>query len=342
MDERTCTMADVATEAGVSTATVSRVLNGGVTSDAARSAVEAAARRLNYRRNDLARSLATGRTGVAGLLIPDVSGPLYAQMARGVEEVLTPAGMRSMMASDHRDPEQEPKAVELLLGRRVDALILIGTSLPPASLAALVGGATPLVLVQPEREAGDRHAVIEIDNEGGVRAAIAHLVERGHTRIAHVRGLRRDAEARVRAHRTALAEHGLEAGPIVDSDSTEEGGLRAGPAVASAWHRDGVRAVLCSNDRVAAGLCLALRREGVRVPEDVSVVGFDDLPWSRYLSPPLTTLRQPAREMGREAARRILEIARGGGSPRRVRVPVELVVRDSVHDLRPSKEVRPL
>lgn len=335
MAERASTIADVAAEAGVSTATVSRALNGGVVSERARDAVENAARRLHYRRNDLARSLATGRTGVIGVLIPDVIGPLYAQMARGIEDVLQPLGMHYMMVTDNRDLDQEAQAIELLLARRVDALILIGSNLDARSLAAALGGDTPTVHIQPERGGGPERLVVEIDNEAGTRAAVDHLVSLGHTRLAHVTGLRRDASARAAAFLSALHEHGLEPGPIVASDSTEAGGVRAGPAVVAS-HRDaGVTAVVCSNDRIAAGLYRAVRDAGLRIPHDLSVVGFDDLPWCPYLDPPLTTIRQPAQEMGRVAAQQVVASLRAPGPPVLHRVPALLVPRASVRDLQP-------
>lgn len=339
MTKRGRTIADVAAEAGVSTATVSRALNGGTISPEARARVEAAARRLNYRRNDLARSLATGRTGVVGVLIPDVIGPLYARMARGIEEVLEPLGMHYMMVTDNRDLDQEVEAIHLLLARRVDALVVIGSRLDPDGLAEVVGDATPIVLIQPERDGGGRHTTIEIDNDGGIRAAVDHLVERGHRRIGHVSGLRRDADVRARALRGALAGHGLEPVLFTDGGSTEEGGVRAGSTVARSHREEGLSAVVCSNDRIAAGLYLSLRLEGCRVGIDVSVIGFDDLPWCPYLDPPLTTVRQPAEEMGRAAARHVLTALRDGVPAGGLRLPAELVPRDSVRDLRPAKEV---
>lgn len=333
------TIADVARAAGVSTATVSRVLNGGSVSAAAREAVLDAVARLRYRRNDLARGLVTGHTGVVGVLIPDVIGPLYAQMARGIEDVLEPRGMHYMMVTDDRDLLQEEAAIELLLARQVDALVLIGSRLAGTRLRALVGEETPTVLVQREWEGEEGgFGVVEIDNAAAVDGAVARLLELGHERIAHVAGQRRDAALRERAFRTALERRGLEPGPVIASDSTEAGGARAAEELVGHLAHDGtppaITAVACSNDRLAAGLYRALRERGLRVPDDVSVTGFDDLPWSAYLDPPLTTIRQPARAMGRAAATQVLATLGRRAAPERTTVATELVWRDSVLDLR--------
>ncbi len=316
------TMRDVARRSGTSVAAVSRVLNGGVVSDAYRDRIEAAIRDLGYRRNDMARGLVTGRSGLIGVALPDLVGPLYAQMARGVEDVLETRGMHAMVVSDQRDPNAERDAIELLRGRQVDALILIGTRLGDAELRDAAGD-VPVVLVQADRPDGERPQV-RLDDAAGMRAAFAHLHALGHRRIAHLSGARRDGAERRAAFEACAAEAGLEVAPVVPGDSTEAGGERAAEEVA----RHLATAVACANDRSAVGLIHGLRARGLRVPDDVSVVGYDDLDWTRYLSPPLTTVRQPGRWMGREAAR--LALADPDASERsHVRVAPELIVRGS-------------
>lgn len=331
---RRSTILDVARAAGVSTATVSRVLNGGAASPRARRAVEEAAARLEYRRNDLARGLVTGQTGVVGVLIPDISGPLYAQMARGIEDVLSPLGMHYLMATDNRDPGQERAAIELLLARQVDALILIGSLTEPATLQRQLGNGTRAVLMQRESDdAAAGFGTVQLDNGAGVRAALEHLIERGHRHIAHVCGVRRDAAERRRQYERVMREHCLEPGPVLVSDSTEQGGVCAGSELLTHPH---VSAVLCANDRVAAGLYRTVKAAGLRLPQDLSVIGFDDLPWSEFLDPPLTTIRQPAREMGRAAADLVVAMLRGG-APEHVPMPAQLIERASVMDRRPGR-----
>jgi LacI family transcriptional regulator len=320
VSRRNLTILDVANAAGVSTATVSRALNGGKISGRAQRLVEDAVRALGYQRNTLARGLVTGKTGVVGVLVPDVLGPLYAQMARGIEDVLTPLGMQYTFVTSSRDRAREGAATRFLLEQQVDGLILIGSRLRAEDLTALVGE-RPAVLVQREGDAAP-YPTLSLDNALGVRAALSHLFGNGHRRVVHIAGVRRDGEARAQAYEETMRAAGL-ASLVIPSDSTEAGGVSGGAALAA--HGD-VTAVFCSNDRVALGLYHALRERGVRIPEDVSVVGFDDLPWGEYLAPPLTTVRQPGRAMGQLAARLLLGEATADVRP----VEPELVVRASV------------
>ena len=328
MAKRSTTILDVANAAGVSTATVSRVLNGGRVSAQAKEAVERAVAELNYRRNDLARGLVTGKTGVIGVLIPDVIGPLYAQMARGIEDVLEPLGMHYMMVTDNRSLEQEAAALELLLARQVDALILIGSQLEPDRLHALLAGGPATVLMQRELEGDlDDFTTVALDNRSGVAAAIEHLAALGHTRIAHIAGVRRDGIERRRSFIELMRAHGLEPSVIVESDSREEGGRAAAETLLGA--ADPPTAVFCTNDRVAVGVYQATRERGIEIPGRLAVVGFDDVPWSAYLDPPLTTIRQPARSMGREAARRVLAALGGDDVMQRITIAPRLIERES-------------
>ena len=327
MQGRTPTIADVARVARVSTATVSRALNGGVVSACALARVAAAVESLGYRPNTVARGLATGRTGVIGVIVPDVAGPLYALMARGIEDVTEPLGIQFFMLTDSRSDELASTAIAALLDRRVDGLILIGSRLAAAELEAALAGGPRAVLVERE---GDptRFPTIGVDNEGGARAATEHLVERGHRRIAHIRGIREAGERRLAGYRAAMAAAGLEEGPMIDGDFTEGSGVAAAdPLLAD---RD-VTAVFCSNDRIALGLASAVAERGLRVGRDLSLVGFDDLPFSAYLTPALTTVRQDARALGRLAARQLVAALSGAHvDTGTTSVPTELVVRASV------------
>lgn len=344
MTKRNLTILDVAREAQVSTATVSRALNGGKVSARAQRRVQRAVEALGYQRNTLARGLVTGKTGVVGVLVPDVLGPLYAQMARGIEDVLTPLGMQYTLVTSSRDVAREAVAVRFLLEHQMDGLILIGAQMPTGAMQSLLGGRAPVVLVQrealPDAEPAPPDVpIVGLDNAHGVAAAMRYLLEAGHRHIAHVAGARLDGAARLRAYGRALDEAGVSARYVLEGDSTEASGVRAGAALAE--HRAKYRAeygevsaVFCANDRVALGLYHALHERGLRVPDDMSVVGFDDLPWSAFLGPPLTTVRQPGQEMGALAARRLLEALQGDAAPRTTLVEPELVVRASVRPLR--------
>jgi LacI family transcriptional regulator len=317
------TIHDVAREAEASIATVSRALNGGTVSAVARARIEAAVARLGYRRNDVARGLVTGRSGLVGVVLPDLVGPLYAQMARGIEDVLEARGMHAMVVTDHLEAPAERRAIDLLLARQVDGLVLIGSRLAPPDLAD-ARRRVPVVHVQRDTPDTDE-AQVRLDDAAGVAAAVDHLIALGHRRIAHLAGPRRDGLERRAAFLRAIATAGLEPGPIVDGDFTEEGGAAAADAVLGGA---GVTAVFCGNDRMAVGLMHAAHHRGLAVPGDLSIVGFDDLAWTRYLWPPLTTVRQPGREMGRAAARLVLD-GPDGDAPTTLRVRPELVVRAS-------------
>lgn len=317
------TIHDVAREAGASIATVSRALNGGVVSAAALARIEAAVARLGYRRNDVARGLVTGRSGLVGVVLPDLIGPLYAQMARGIEDVLDEHGMHAMLVTDHLEPDAERKAIELLRARQVDGLVLIGSRLQPTELRA-AAGTVPIVHVQRDGPDDDAPQV-RLDDAAGVRAAVDHLVGAGHRTIAHLAGTRRDGRERRAAFVAAMEAAGLRPGPIVDGGFTEEGGEAAAETLLA---DPSISAVFCASDRMAVGLLHAAHRRGIVVPDELSVVGFDDLTWARYLCPPLTTVRQPGRDMGRAAARQVLSGAKSGACPL-LRVTPTLVVRAS-------------
>lgn len=329
MAERAPTIIDVAQAAGVSTATVSRVINGaGIVKKGTRDVVEKAISSLGHRRNSLARGLVTGKTGVVGVLIPDLLGPLYGQMARGIEDVLIPLGMHSMIVSDNRDPTEERAAAELLLERRVDALIVIGSQLSDLELNQLSGRSVPIILVQREKaQTSSVYDTLQLDNENGVSEAIAYFLQMGHRVIAHLAGPRFDGQERSRIFRQTLTMHNLTSEFVFETNGTEEGGFRAAHEVCA---NRNITAVFCTNDRVALGFYRSLQIQSRRVPEDVSVIGFDDLPWTPYLNPPLTTLRQPARIMGQAAAERALQRLQEAEVQHLETFPAQLVKRASV------------
>jgi len=320
------TIRDVARDARASIATVSRVLNGGVVSQATRARIEEAISRLGYRRNDVARGLVTGRSGLLGVVVPDVAGPLYALMARGIEDVTEPLGLQFCMLTDNRSAELEAAAIVTLLERRVDGLVLIGSLLDAPSLGRLLAGGPGVVLVEREGDATG-FATISLDNAEGARIATEHLIACGHRRIAHVTGIRQAGARRLAGYLEAMSSAGLEPGPLIEADFSERSGAVAAEALLT--HPE-VTAVFCSNDRSALGLFSVVSERGVRIGHDLSVIGFDDLPFSAYLTPALTTVRQDARAIGRLAAERLVAALAGTSAAHHQVVPTELVVRASV------------
>lgn len=327
------TIIDVAKRARVSIATVSRVLNGVHVREESRVRVEKAVRRLGYRHNKIAQGLVTGKSGVVGVIVPGVVGYLYGLIARGIEEVLMAKGLHMVIVTNTRNAEEEKENLKLLLERRVDAVIIIGSYLHDEELREL-GVNVPIVFIQRELPpAQSPHSSVTIDNRSGMAAAMTYLLAAGHRHIAHVSGIRRDGLERCQLFKELLDEAGLCSTVIFTGDFSEERGLAVADEVLQ--HKN-ITAIVCSNDRMALGLYRALHSKGIRVPKDISIIGFDDEPWTAYLEPPLTTLRQPAKEVGQLAANQVLsELGKKSVSQQHV-IPVEFIERSSV--AKPSRK----
>lgn len=323
------TLEQVAERAGVSPSTVSRILNGtAVVSPVKKAAVEAAIRELGFRPNPVARGLAGGRTMSIGVVTQIISSPFYGEALLGIERELEQAGYVPLFASGHWHEADERKAMQTLLARRVDGLIVFAGRLGAADLLQEAGG-LPLVVVGRQVQ-GPQAFSFSFDNRRGARLATEHLLAQGHRRIAFLMGdpIHDDASDRHQGYLDALAAAGVEADPslIAQGDYTEGSGMLA---ITHLLARSiGFTAVFSSNDQMAIGAAHALRRSGLRVPDDVSLVGFDDVINARYAMPPLTTVRQSMYEMGQQAAQAVL-LQLAGRTPQ-VQLPApELVVRES-------------
>jgi LacI family transcriptional regulator len=326
------TIIDVAKRARVSIATVSRVLNGVHVRAESRSRVEKAVQRLGYRHNKIAQGLVTGKSGVIGVIVPGIVGHLYGQMARGIEEVVMAQGLHMVIVTNTRNAEEEKENLRLLLERQVDAVIIIGSYLHDEDLQML-GLRVPIVFIQREVPSEKSHySSITIDNKSGVEAALDYLIKAGHRHIAHVSGPRRDGLERCELFKDFVQRAGLCDSPIFTGDFSEERGLELAGDILK---HSQLTAILCSNDRTALGLYRALHSRGVRIPEDLSVIGFDDEPWTAYLEPPLTTLRQPAREVGQLAARQISAELTRKTQGKHQHVLVQFIERASVYKIKP-------
>ena len=299
------TIRDVSQLAQVSQATVSRVLNGGVAVSAQkRAAVLAAIEQLAYSPNAFARSLATNRSGALGALVSELSSHVYGDIIRGIESVAEEHGMHLVVSSGHAHAENERRSFDFLKQRRTDALILQIDATTDAALAEWSSSAEIPVVFVGHYIAALAERCVYLDNVMGGELATRHLLERGHRRIAHVAGLMRipDAVDRLQGYRTALAAYGVpfDETLIANGDFVEDGGERA---MRRLLERGGdFSAVFVANDQSAAGALKALRDAGKRVPDDVSLIGFDDTMVAHYLYPALTTVRQPFYEMGQAAA----------------------------------------
>lgn len=326
------TIDDVANVAGVSTATVSRALNRpDSVREALRVRVEAAVARLGYVPHSGARSLMLRRTGTVGAVFPTVDNAIFSKAIDALQRRLAQAGYQLLIAASDYDAETEMKQAVNLVTRGVDALALCGFSQRPELLKFLRQRALPCVhvMVCP----GPVEATcVGFDNAEAMGRAARYLLDLGHRRIAMLAGITRDndrADARVQGARRALAAAGVELPPA----------RLAERRYALADARDGFlelmsrtprpTAVLCGNDVLAIGALLEAQKMGLRVPEDVSIIGFDDLELAHHVQPALTTVRVQAEEMWRTAADRLLSALRGEVAPRATEVDVSLVVRES-------------
>ncbi|SDJ36793.1 LacI family DNA-binding transcriptional regulator [Nonomuraea jiangxiensis] len=316
------TISRVAEAAGVSRATVSRVMNGSTTVAAELAArVRAAAAALDYEPSVAARSLALGRTGTISLVVPDLSNPLYQGVLRGLGQAAAETGRRLLVAESNEDPEEET-VLALEARRNSDGLVLASPRAPDERLRELGARLSPFVLVYREVP-GCGAPSLSVDNAAGVADLVAHLTGLGHRHLVYLAGPPGSAanSERLAALRAApgLTLTELPCGSMFDD------GHAAAPAVVEC----GASAVVGFNDMVASGALTGLHELGVRVPADISVTGFDDIPFARYTTPPLTTVSIPKNELGRQAWDRLRALMEGEGGGYDVRFQPRLLVRDS-------------
>lgn len=323
------TLAMVAEAAGVSPSTVSRILNGtAIVADDKRQAVGEAVARLGFVPNPMARGLAGGRTFSMGVVTQSIDSPFYGAALRGIEETCNSAGYWPLFVSGHWDAAAEERCVDLLRSRRVDGIVVLTGRLSDARLKA-VAKQLPVVVTGRTLK-GPSLFSLNFDNAEGADQATAHLIGLGHRRIAFISGdpTFPDSNERLAGYRRALERAGLafDAALVAQGAFHEESGVQAVERLLGAG--TAFTAIFAANDQMAAGAALALHRRGLRVPDDVSLVGFDDLPSSMYATPPLSTVRQPAYELGRLAATALLQLLAGEKPSVRL-PPPEFVARDS-------------
>ena len=329
-DGRRITITAIAREAGVSVPTVSRVLNGRAdVSPSTRARIEELLRRHDYRRR-VARPRAGA--GLIDLVFNDLDSPWAVEIVRGVEDVAHAAGVGTVISAIHRRSTSTRQWLRNLRTRATDGVILVLTDLPQPVHAELRRLGVPVVVVDPVGAPDMDVPTIGATNwTGGIRAT-EHLLALGHRRIGFIEGPPRllCSRARLDGYRAALeaAGVGVDAELVRQGDFYHESGFAGGTALLDVV--DPPTAIFASSDQMALGVYEAIRQRGRRVPADMSVVGFDDLPEVRWSSPPLTTVRQPLAEMGLLAARTVLRLAEGDTveSPR-VELATDLVVRES-------------
>lgn len=327
------TIQDVARSAGVSTATVSRVLSAPErVAEATRAKVRAAVARLGYTPNLAAKTLRTLRTEKILVTVPDISNPFFSQVIRGVEEAATAAGYSVLLGDTRHEEAREEQYASMLLRKEADGLIFLGHRLPQTltDMVAAMGARTPIVN-GCEFSPGLGVSSAHIDNERAAAEAMEHLYGLGHARVGVITGplvspISRDRLAGVRAA-AGRRGHGDDLTVATGDFSIEAG---AGQADALLGGPDRPTAIFCFSDEMAMGALDAIRRRGLRCPNDVSLVGFDDIRFAPYLDPPLTTVSQPTDEIGHEVVRLLLDVLSGrAGTTRHVTLPHRLVIRAS-------------
>ncbi|HEY1753880.1 MAG TPA: LacI family DNA-binding transcriptional regulator [Bryobacteraceae bacterium] len=338
---------DIARAAQVSHSTVSRALrNSPLVNIETRALIHKLAGEAGYTVSAVGRSLVTKRTSTIGVVVTTIADPFAGEVVSGIEEFALSHDYSVILAACHADPDRELRAVHSLQERRVDGILVMASRIGALYLPRLSGMKVPIVLINSHHP-GEFVYSIRIDNVDGARLATKHLVDLGHRRIAYIGdrfGFQSDME-RLTGYREMLeetnpgfeADLGFEPDLVAYGDGTPEGGRQAMLQLLSRAARP--TAVFCYNDRMAIGAMRAVREQGLRVPRDVSIAGFDDLFLSSYTDPPLTTVRQPKRDMGVQAGEILLQLLAGEKPESRVTSGV-LVVRESTGPPRSAASLR--
>ena len=308
------TIRDVAKAAGVSATTVSRVFNhSDLVNTETQKHVREVATQMGYRPNATARSLSHGRTQAVGVILPAPHGEFFSEIIRGIDEVAQEAEHYLLISSVHYSVSESKVALDALRDR-VDGLLVMTTHVEAQQNVLDDAGIDIPVVFMNSAMDGSRYDAFEIENEQGARAVTEHLIARGHKRIGLILGPSdsHDVRERVDGYRAALVEAGIdpEAQCVISGDFTQDSGYAAGKQILE--HNPLPDAFFACNDYMAIGAMAALQEEGVRIPDDVAMAGFDDIPSARYTTPSLTTVRVPVYDLGRAAAQRLIEMIQIG------------------------------
>lgn len=326
---------DVAKEAGVSIATVSRVLNDvDVVNEETKKKVMDAIKKLDYRPNIVARSLKTQRTRTIGIVIPDISSQFYPEIVRGAEDVSNIYNYNVILCNTDLDIEKEKEYIRVLKEKMVDGVIYMSTSLAPEIITLLQDLKLPTVLVETSEkaEAETEFCSVTIDNEKAAYEAVEYLIKKGNKKIAFIGVNPKMANAsalRYDGYKKALEENGME----VNQDLVQFGGLKAidgSDGIAAILKKTKFDAVFCAGDEIAMGAINTLRDNNISVPNDVDVVGFDNIYTSSLFYPKLTTIEQPTYDMGSVGMRMLIKIINKKELEQKKYVlPYTLIERDS-------------
>lgn len=333
------TIVDVARESGVSYSTVSRALNGyEFVKPATRDKVMRAAQKLGYVPNQQARSLAGGRSNLIGILVPGLDNGYITEIIRGIDEELANSGYNLILYTTHRHHGRESTYVATIMNGAADGLMLIVPFISDDYTKALREQNFPFVLIDQSDTTG-KSSIVNATNWQGAYDATKYLIELGHERIGFITGLMELTSAvdRLAGYKAALADHHipLQDEWIVQGDFWERGGYLATQTLLDLPTPP--TAIFASNDLLAFGAMDAVRQHGLSIPDDISLVGFDDIPQASLVYPTLTTVRQPLDKMGRLAVKMLLEhISSPEYSPYTATLATELIIRDSCREPKES------
>jgi DNA-binding LacI/PurR family transcriptional regulator len=322
---------DIARVARVSHSTVSRALRGSpLVSTETTARIRKIAKDQGFTVSAVARGLVTRKTRTIGVVVTTIADPFVSEVVSGIEQTANDHGYSVYLADSYADPEREIRVVQSFAERRVEGIVVTASRVGTIYLKILSELKVPIVLINNQRRGEFIHSVM-IANVEASRQATQHLISLGHRRVAYLGdqfGYQSDTE-RFSGYRRALEEAALPFLPelVVHGDGTPEGGLKAMHLLLSLPQSP--TAVFCYNDMTALGALRCIREGGLRVPEDISVIGFDDLFFASYTQPPLTTVRQPRRRMGLLAMEILLKLMSEQGSTDTIEVPAELILRES-------------
>ncbi|GAP08061.1 transcriptional regulator, LacI family [Anaerolinea thermolimosa] len=338
------TIQDVARRAGVAPITASRVINNnGYASQDVRQRVLRAVEELGYVPNTLARSLRSRRTNTLALILTDITNPFFTTVARGVEDAASDAGYTVIFCNTDENEDEEQKYLNLLLQKRVDGILLVPARSGHGAIQSALAQGVPLVVID-RRVANEPVDVVRCDSEGGAYALTRRLIRSGYQRIALLNGPKgvSTAEDRAAGYLRALAEAGLQEHALVFyGHFTQASGAEM--TTRALLHQPPPQALFAANNFIAIGALQKIRELDVRIPEDLALVGFDDLPPALVTFPFLTVVAQPAYEMGQRAARMLIDRLEGrlSGECREIILPAEIIIRQSSGPIHLEEETTP-
>jgi DNA-binding LacI/PurR family transcriptional regulator len=328
------TVQDVSQLAGVSTATVSRVLaDYEAVSDETRERVYAAIHKLNYQLNRNARNLRKSTTSKIGVVISDIQNPFFGSVVRGIEKITSEEDFAIILGNSDEDPGREKNLICMLLEEGVAGIIFVPTSVEIENYNDLFNSGTPFIVIDRKIQKSDVDMVL-VDGCSGAESAVEHLIKLGHKRIGFVGGLKHLSvmNDREKGYLGTLKKHRI---PIVAEylhygNNRQDGGYQAVKELLALEHPP--TAVLIANNLMTLGGLKAIHESGIKIPEQISLIGFDDMDWAPSLQPPLSVVAQPAYEMGEKAATALFERIREPGlPPKKILLKTELIIRASCH-----------